>query len=276
MTIYAVGDIQGCYDPFMRLLEKLEFDKKKDKLWSVGDLVNRGPENLRVLEFCMSLGKAFTCTLGNHDLHLMACAAYRRRVKCGDTFDDVLTAPNRDEILHWLRQQKLLHYDKKRDLAMVHAGIAPQWSIQKAVSLAAEVEAVIQDDNLHELYYHNMYGNTPAKWSKDLTGPVRWRVITNYLTRMRFCTPKGKLELDTKTGLLNAPKGYLPWFDAPERKAASTKIVFGHWAALLGEANAKNVYALDTGAVWGQKLTAIDIDNPGKTISVKAVKKAKA
>jgi len=194
MSIYAVGDLQGCYEPLMRLLDKLDFDDKKDELWSVGDLVNRGPESLKVLEFCRSLGDAFTCSLGNHDLHLLAVAACRRTVKRQDTFDDVLTSPNRDEILHWLRHQKLLHYDQKRELVMVHAGIPPQWSIKKACKLAAEVEAVIQDDNLAELYYHNMYGNSPDKWSSELTGPVRWRVITNYLTRMRFCTPKGQLE----------------------------------------------------------------------------------
>lgn len=272
MTIYAVGDLQGCYEPLMRLLEKIDFDEKQDQLWSVGDLVNRGPESLKVLEFCMGLGDAFTCTLGNHDLHLLAVAAYRRRVKQADTFDDVLTSPKRDEILHWLRQQKLFHYDNKRDLAMVHAGVPPQWSIKKTCKLAAEVEAVIQDDNLAELYYHNMYGNSPEKWSSDLTGPVRWRVITNYLTRMRFCTAKGKLELETKTGVDKAPTGYMPWFNVPERKAANTRIVFGHWASLMGSTDVERVHALDTGCVWGQKLTAIDIDNPEKTRSVKAQK----
>lgn len=272
MTIYAVGDLQGCYKELMLLLEKLDFDDKKDQLWCVGDLVNRGPDSLKVLEFCMNLGKSFTCSLGNHDLHLLAVAACRRKVKAADTFDDVLTSPKREEILHWLRHQKLLHYDKKRGLAMVHAGIPPRWSIEKACKLAAEVEAVIQDDNLAEIYYHNMYGNSPDKWSSDLTGPVRWRVITNYLTRLRFCSEKGKLELETKTEPDKAPEGYMPWFKVPERKAADTRIIFGHWAALMGETGVDNIHALDTGCVWGQKLTAIDIDKPHKTRSVKALK----
>ena len=272
MSIYAVGDLQGCYEPLMRLLDKLDFDDNKDELWCAGDLVNRGPKSLKVLEFCMGLGKAFTCSLGNHDLHLLAVAACRRTIKRQDTFDDVLTSPNRDDILHWLRHQKLLHYDRNRDLAMVHAGIPPQWSIKKACKLAAEVESVIQDDNLAELYYNNMYGNSPDKLSSDLTGPVRWRVITNYLTRMRFCTPKGHLELETKTGLDKAPKGCMPWFQVPERKATDTRILFGHWAALMGETGIDNVHALDTGCVWGHKLTAIDIDKPQKTRSVKAKK----
>ena len=269
MAIYAIGDLQGCYEPLMRLLDKLDFDPHKDQLWSVGDLVNRGPESLRVLEFCMSLGDAFTCTLGNHDLHLLAVASCHRVVKPQDTFDDVLTSPKRDEILNWLRHQKLFHYDQKRDLAMVHAGVPPQWSIRKTCKLAAEVESVIQDDNLAELYYTNMYGNSPDKWSSELTGPVRWRVITNYLTRMRFCTPRGKLELITKTESDKAPKGYMPWFRVPDRKAAETRILFGHWAALLGETGVDHVHALDTGCVWGHKLTAIDIDKPQKMRSVK-------
>ncbi|MEQ9022970.1 MAG: symmetrical bis(5'-nucleosyl)-tetraphosphatase [Pseudomonadales bacterium] len=275
MTTYAIGDIQGCYEPFMRLLDKIDFDDKKDKLWSVGDLVNRGPDSLKVLEFCRSLGKNFVCSLGNHDLHLLAVAACRRQVKTGDTFDDVLTSPNRDELLHWLRHQKLLHYDKDRNVAVVHAGIAPQWSMAQACKLASEVEDVIRDDNLAHIYYHNMYGNTPAKWSEELSGPVRWRVITNYLTRMRFCNHKGKLELQTKTGMLNPPKGYMPWFLVPDRKASDTSILFGHWAALLGETfEGENVYALDTGCVWGQKLAAINIDKLDKMHTVKAKKKS--
>jgi len=272
MTTYAVGDIQGCYEPLMRLLDKIKFDEKKDQLWSVGDIVNRGPDSLKVIEFCMSLGTSFSCTLGNHDLHLLAVASCQRRVKVHDTFDDVLLSPKRDELLHWLRHQKLMHYDENRDLALVHAGIPPQWSISKALSLATEVEQVIQDENLSDLYFHNMYGNQPAKWSKELTGPTRWRVITNYLTRMRFCSAKGQLELQTKTGLDDAPEGYIPWFMAPERKAQNTKIVFGHWAALLGKANATNVYPIDTGCVWGLKMTAVDLDNPEKYLSVKAKK----
>ena len=272
MASYAVGDLQGCYEPLMRLLDKLEFDSCRDELWCVGDLVNRGPDSLKVLQFCQSLGSRFICTLGNHDLHLLAVAACQRRVKRQDTFGTVLTSPQRDELLHWLSGQKLLHYDKTRGLAMVHAGIAPQWSIKKALRLASEVEAVLRDANLANLYYRNMYGNLPTKWSATLSGPVRWRVITNYLTRMRFCSPKGHLELHTKTGPDAPPTGYLPWFQVPTRKAADTGIIFGHWAALLGQANTPNIYALDTGCVWGHCLTAIDLDRPELRVSVAANK----
>ena len=256
----------------MRLLDKLAFDEKKDQLWCVGDLVNRGPKSLEVLEFCMGLGDAFTCSLGNHDLHLLAVAVGGCTIRRQDTFDDVLTSPNRDEILNWLRYQKLLHYDEHRNLAMVHAGIPPNWSIKKARKLAAEIEAVIRDDNLTGLYCHNMYGNSPDSWSSDLGSPLRWRVITNYLTRMRFCTEKGRLDLKTKTGLDKTPKGYMPWFEVPGRKAVDTRIIFGHWAALAGATGIENVHALDTGCVWGHRLTAIDIDKPDKTHSVEAEK----
>ncbi len=276
MAIYAVGDIQGCYEPLMRLLDTLKFDDRVDQLWSVGDLVNRGPDSLRVLQFCKSLGSAFTCTLGNHDLHLLAVAACCRKVKRTDTFDDVLTSPDRDELLQWLRVQKLLHFDPERNLAMVHAGIAPQWGLRKALEYAGEVEAVIRDDRLSEIYYHNMYGNLPAKWSKTLTGPVRWRVITNYLTRMRFCSPKGHLELETKTDADSAPNGYAPWYAVPNRKSADTTIIFGHWAALMGKVRIGRVVALDTGCVWGNRLTAVDIDQLDKRTSVKTKKKSKA
>lgn len=270
MTTYAVGDIQGCYDSLRKLLDKAKFDPEKDELWSVGDLINRGPKDYKTLKFCMSLGEKFTCVLGNHDLHFLAIALGYHKVKPSDTFQKVLRSPNLAEIIKWMRHQKLAHYDKSRDIVMVHAGIPPQWSIKKTMKLAQEVEQAIQDEELSELYFGSMYGNQPDLWAKGLTGTKRWRTITNYLTRMRFCDSKGRLELQSKADIASAPKGYMPWFDVPERKAASTTILFGHWAALVGKTSIDNVHALDTGCVWGGKMTMINVDNLSTRISVKA------
>lgn len=273
MTTYAVGDIQGCYDSLKKLLDKANFDPTEDELWSVGDLINRGPKDYEVLKFCMELGDKFTCVLGNHDLHFLAIAMGYHEPRSSDTFQKVLNAPDLDDIVQWLRHQKLTHYDESRNIVMVHAGIPPKWSIKKTLKLAAEVETAIQDEELSRLYFANMYGNQPNIWSKKLTGTKRWRVITNYLTRMRFCHPKGRLELRSKAGIEHAPKGYLPWFEIENRKAADTTILFGHWAALLGVANVENIHALDTGCVWGGKMTMINIDEPDQLISVKAKEK---
>lgn len=273
MAIYTVGDLQGCYKSLMKLLEKVSFDPKNDELWAVGDLINRGPKNYEVLKFCMGLGELFTGVLGNHDLHFLAVALGYQEARNGDTFQDVLGAPDLDEIVHWLRQLKLLHYDKSRDLAMVHAGIPPIWSIKKARKLANEVEIAIRDEKQSRLYFANMYGNDPNIWSKKLSGVRRWRVITNYLTRMRFCNPRGRLELRSKAGITHAPSGYMPWFQVSDRKAYKTTILFGHWAALLGVTDVDNALALDTGCVWGERMTAVDIDNLGKRISVKCQEK---
>lgn len=273
MARYAVGDIQGCYDSLMKLLKKARFDPEKDELWSVGDLINRGPKDYRVLKYCMSLGDRFTCVLGNHDLHFLAIALGYFEIKRNDTFKEVLNAPDLEEIVSWLRKQKLAHYDSERDILMVHAGVPPQWSVKKTLSRAKEVEEIIQDEKLSRLYFANMYGNFPRVWSKSLKGTRRWRIITNYLTRMRFCDPKGKLEFRSKAGVKHAPDGYMPWFEVEERTAANTTILFGHWAALMGQADAENVQALDTGCVWGNKMTLINVDNLSKRISVKAQEK---
>ena len=270
MARYAVGDIQGCYDSLMKLLKKANFDPSKDELWSVGDLINRGPKDYQVLKYCMSLGDRFTCVLGNHDLHFLAIALGYFEAKDSDTFHDVLDAPDLKEITDWLRNQKLAHYDQDRDILMVHAGVPPIWSVKKTLALAAEVEDVIRDKKLSRLYFANMYGNLPRVWSKQLAGTKRLRVITNYLTRMRFCDSKSRLEFRSKAGIKHAPKGYKPWFEVKDRKAEKTDILFGHWAALMGEAEAKHVHALDTGCVWGGRMTLINIDDLSERISVKA------
>jgi bis(5'-nucleosyl)-tetraphosphatase (symmetrical) len=261
MTTYAVGDLQGCLQPLRCLLQRVAFDPAKDRLWLVGDLVNRGPESLATLRFVYSLREAVTCVLGNHDLHLLAAAHNIERLKKADTLREILDAPDRDELLDWLRRQKLLHYDAERDIALVHAGIPPQWSLDKALSRAAEVEQALRDDSRLPLFLDGMYGNEPAKWSGELQGITRLRVITNYFTRMRFCTADGTLDLKSKEGLDNAPPGYAPWFSHASRKTRGQKIVFGHWAALEGRCNEPGLFALDTGCVWGGAMSLLNIDS---------------
>ncbi|WP_409300571.1 symmetrical bis(5'-nucleosyl)-tetraphosphatase, partial [Pseudomonas sp. KCJK8993] len=237
MATYAVGDLQGCLEPLQCLLEQVAFDPARDRLWLVGDLVNRGPQSLDTLRYLYSIRESLVCVLGNHDLHLLAAWRNIERLKKSDTLREILQAPDCEELLQWLRQQQLMHYDETRNVAMVHAGIAPQWSLKKALKYAAEVEQALRDDNLFEPFLDGMYGNDPAKWDSELKGVTRLRVITNYFTRMRFCSSDGKLDLKTKEGLDTAPAGYAPWFSHKERKTRELKIIFGHWAALEGQCN---------------------------------------
>lgn len=260
MATYAVGDLQGCLEPLKCLLERVAFDQTRDKLWLVGDLVNRGPQSLQTLRFLYSIRESLVCVLGNHDLHLLAAGHDIERLKKSDTLREILEAPDRAELLEWLRQQKLMHYDEQRNIALVHAGIPPQWSLRKALKCAAEVEEVLRDDNRLTPYLDGMYGNEPLKWDNDLKGVTRLRVITNYFTRMRFCTREGKLDLKSKEGVDTAPAGYAPWFTYDERKTRDVKIIFGHWAALEGHCNQPGVFALDTGCVWGGSMTLMNVD----------------
>lgn len=261
MTTYAVGDLHGCLKPLQRLLERVAFDPRHDRLWLVGDLVNRGPESLETLRFLYRMRESLVCVLGNHDLHLLAASRHIERLKRGDTLREILEAPDRDDLLDWLRQQKLLHYDEPRNMALVHAGIPPQWNIAKALRRAAEVEHALRDDALYPMFLDGMYGNEPARWDKELQGVTRLRMITNYFTRMRFCKPDGTLDLKSKEGLGTAPVGYLPWFSHTQRKTRGQKILFGHWASLEGRCDEPNVFALDTGCVWGGSMTLMNIDN---------------
>lgn len=260
MAVYAVGDLQGCLQPLKCLLEQVAFDPANDKLWLVGDLINRGPESLETLRFLYRMRESVVCVLGNHDLHLLAVAYNIERLKKGDTLRDILQAPDCNDLLTWLRQQPLLHYDAERNTALVHAGIPPQWSLKKALKYAGEVEHALRDDSLIKPFLDGMYGNDPAKWDSDLTGIPRLRVITNYFTRMRFCTRDGKLDLKSKEGLGTAPPGFAPWFSYKERKTRDTKIIFGHWAALEGQCPEPGVFALDTGCVWGGAMTLLNVD----------------
>lgn len=261
MRTFAVGDIQGCLEPLKCLLDRVHFDPAKDRLWLVGDLVNRGPQSLETLRFLFSMRDCLTCVLGNHDLHLLAVAHNIERLKRNDTLQEILEAPDRADLLDWLRRQKLLHYDEQRDIAMVHAGIPPQWTLRKALRLAAEVEQALQDDARLLPFLDGMYGNDPACWDKDLHGIERLRVITNYLTRMRFCQPDGTLDLKSKEGVETAPPGFAPWFSYPHRRTHGQKIIFGHWAALEGRCNEAGLCALDTGCVWGGAMTLLNIDS---------------
>lgn len=261
MATYAVGDLQGCLEPLQCLLEQVAFDPARDRLWLVGDLVNRGPQSLETLRYLYSIRDSLVCVLGNHDLHLLAAWRNIERLKKSDTLREILEAPDCEELLQWLRQQKLMHYDEALHVALVHAGIAPQWSLKKALKCAAEVEEALRDDNRFEPFLDGMYGNDPAKWDSDLKGVTRLRVITNYFTRMRFCTSEGKLDLKSKEGLDTAPAGYAPWFSHKERKTRDLKIIFGHWAALEGRSNEPGIFALDSGCVWGGAMTLLNVDS---------------
>jgi len=264
MAVYLIGDVQGCDDALGRLLEKIGFSASRDTLYLLGDLVNRGPDSLGVLRRLMALDGAAHCVLGNHDLHLLAAAHNVERLKKHDTLQEILDAPDRADLLEWLRQQKLMHYDEQRDIALVHAGIAPQWTLKKALKRAAEVEEVLRDDARLPLFLDGMYGNEPACWDGDLHGVTRLRVITNYFTRMRFCTEDGTLDLKSKEGVDTAPPGYAPWFSWPSRKTRGQKIIFGHWAALEGHCDEPGLHALDSGCVWGGAMTLMNIDSGEK------------
>jgi len=261
MTTYVIGDVQGCFDALERLLTAIHFDSSRDILWFTGDLVNRGPQSLEVLRFIKTLGEARQKTvLGNHDLHLLAVAYGVRELHHDDTLQAVLAAPDRNELMDWLRHRPLLYEDKNTGFVLTHAGLAPAWSLKQARLLAQEVEAVLRG-NTPAYYLKQMYGNQPDLWEDRLTGIERLRCITNYLTRMRLCHPDGRLELSYKGRIDTMPPGLIPWFDVPDRANSNVKILFGHWAALGGKADVSNVYPLDTGCVWGNCLTAMRLED---------------
>lgn len=260
MATYAVGDLQGCIDPLYELLENINFDLQKDELWFSGDLVNRGPSSLATLRFAYGMGKAAKVVLGNHDLHLLAIAAGQRSPTRKDTLNDVLEAEDAEELLSWLRHQPLMVHDQKLGYCMVHAGIPPDWSLETALGRAKEVETVLQSADYRDFFAH-MYGDTPAGWSEGISGWPRLRVITNYLTRMRFIDAQGQLEFQTKTGTQPAPEGFTPWFAYPEHACRHEKILFGHWASINGITNSHYALALDTGCVWGGELTMMRLED---------------
>ncbi|HVY54117.1 MAG TPA: symmetrical bis(5'-nucleosyl)-tetraphosphatase [Gammaproteobacteria bacterium] len=267
MATYAIGDVQGCYTALLKLLDHINFDPAKDVLWFTGDLVNRGSNSLEVLRFVKQLGNSQRTVLGNHDLHLLARAFGQHSGWKEDTLTEILQAPDRDELIEWLRQQPLFYYDADLEFALVHAGLAPSWDLQKSLDLAKEVEIVLQTNQITEFLGH-MYGNEPNYWDDNLTSWARLRTITNHLTRIRFCRPDGSIDLSEKGPSDSPINRLIPWFRFPHRASENFKIIFGHWAALGGITNTPNAYSLDTGCVWGFKLTAMRLED-GKRFGVK-------
>lgn len=257
MAIYAIGDIQGCYAEFEQLLQQIEFNAAHDRLWLVGDLVNRGPESLAVLRRVKSLGEAAVTVLGNHDLHLLAVAEGVAEPSHSDTLDEILNAPDRDELLNWLRHQRLLHAES--DYVLVHAGLLPAWTVEQARHLAHEVEQVLRGDD-YVAFLQKMYGNTPDHWDDGLTGYKRLRVITNAFSRLRVCSAQGEMQFKFKGELRDVPHGLMPWYEVPGRASAAATVIFGHWSA-LGLVLKQNTMALDTGCLWGGALTAIRLED---------------
>lgn len=254
--IHLVGDLQGCCDAFDSLLAEIGFSPSRDRLVVLGDLVNRGPQSLAVLQRLRGFGASATCLLGNHDLHLLAVAHGVRRPHRSDTLGEILASPERTAWLDWLRQRRMACIDS--GWLCVHAGVVPQWSAARTLELAAEVEALLAGPDL-PAFLQVMYGNEPRRWHDGLQGAARWRFIVNTLTRIRFCRPDGELELETKDGAGAAPAGFLPWFDVPARATAGQPVAFGHWST-LGLIDRPDLLSIDTGCVWGGALTAVRVD----------------
>ena len=259
---YLIGDVQGCCDALGRLLALIDFSPSRDRLWLLGDLVNRGPQSLATLRRLQGLGDAANCLLGNHDLHLLATAHGVRSAHRGDTLDDILAAPDREALVDWLRRQHLALFDA--GWLMVHAGVVPQWSRDDVLAAAAEVQAVLRGPDLPD-FLHAMYGNEPARWSPELAGTARLRFTVNVLTRLRFCTADGTMDFKTKDGAGAAPEGFMPWFDVPGRRTADVPVAFGHWST-LGLLDRPGLLGLDTGCVWGGRLTAARVDGTTREI----------
>lgn len=258
MSIYAIGDVQGCFEPLVALVARIERETPGARYWLAGDLVNRGPHSLETLRFVRSLGERAVTVLGNHDLHLLAVAAGVRKQQAMDSLDAVLQAPDSRELIDWLRTRPLAHYEGGH--LLVHAGVLPQWTASQAVLLAKEVERVLQGDDWAD-FMGEIYGNQPDRWQDDLTGTARWRCIVNGLTRLRFCSEDGRMDFKAKGEAADAPAGMVPWFETGYRQTAGRDtVVFGHWSA-LGLLLRADLIGLDTGCVWGRQLTAVRLDD---------------
>jgi len=268
MTTYAIGDIQGCYDPLRRLLDEIRFDPANDRLWFCGDLVNRGGQSLEVLRLVHSLDAYSITVLGNHDLSLLAIADRdekdQRRVN--PDLQRVLFAADREPLLDWLRQRPLMHVDESLNFALVHAGLAPKWTIRIAARRAREVEKRLRGKNRKGLF-KQMYGNKPAAWSPTLDGVARIRTIINVMTRLRFCDVRGRIAFDEKGPPGSQTPGLYPWYEVPGHAARDMRVVFGHWSA-LGLYRSLGVYGIDTGCVWGGQLTALTLEAEPRVIQV--------
>jgi bis(5'-nucleosyl)-tetraphosphatase (symmetrical) len=258
MSIYAIGDVQGCFTALQDLCLKIQFDPHRDTLWFSGDLINRGAQSLEVLRFVKGLGSSAVTVLGNHDLHFLAVANNAIELRPKDTLGEVLAAPDLMELRNWLQAQPLLYHAE--GFTLVHAGLAPQWDLQQAQGLAKEVEQLLQSPTQAVTFFKKMYGDTPTRWQDNLSGWKRYRLISNYFTRMRFCDVQGNLDLNIK-GAISPHDAYIPWFKVPNRRSKDLRILFGHWASLNGIVDEPRVYGLDTGCVWGKCLTALRLED---------------
>jgi len=264
VTRFAIGDVQGCHQELRALVAQLKFSPDRDRLWFVGDLVNRGPDSLESLRFVRALADNALVVLGNHDLHLLAVAFGSRRRRSADTLDEVLAAPDRDALLEWLLTRPLAHFDGNRDL-MVHAGLVPQWTVGTTLTLAREVESALRSDP--RALFDNMYGDEPRRWRDDLWGTERLRFVINVMTRMRVCTSDGQIDLKIKGKPPPRHSPLRPWFEVENRRSRDARIIFGHWSA-LGFVNREGVLGLDSGCVWGGALTAFDLDSDRPPVAV--------
>ena len=269
MAVHAIGDVQGCAVELEALLARIDFEAQRDRLWFVGDLVNRGPDSLTVLRRVEAMGDAAIVVLGNHDLHLLAVARGNARLKPADRgLQTVLDAPDRERLLDWLQSRSMLHHDPGLGITMVHAGLPPQWDLPTAIGCARELEAELRSERTGR-FYRRMYGNEPDLWRDDLSGDARLRFIVNCLTRLRVCDAHGRVALGFKGRLDQLPAGLTPWFRARGRRTAGQRIVCGHWSA-LGYLDESGVASIDTGCVWGGALTALRLDRPSGPVQVPA------
>ena len=268
MATYAIGDIQGCHAEFVALLDAVSFRPSDDRLWLLGDLINRGPDSLAVMDLVMSLDAQTTTVLGNHDLHFLAIHYGGHSPVASDTFHDLLGAPNVGQIARWLRGQRFFHTDDTLGYAMAHAGILPGWSMRQAQVYSNELMAVLQGEEFRN-YFRDLYGNVPDRFSENLAGMDRWRILTNVFTRMRLVDADGRLNFKHKGGLAQAPADLIPWYASMTDELRGHRLVFGHWAALDGHTGRDDIIALDTGCVWGRDLTALCLES-GEIVRVSA------
>lgn len=258
MATYAIGDLQGCYQDFKCLLDKIQFNADKDQIWLCGDLVNRGPDSLKTLQLCYQMRDNLLTVLGNHDLHMLAVISGTIEKKRKDTFHDILESPECDTLAEWLLSCPLLHENDQ--YVLTHAGIYPGWTLQQARGYAHEVEQVLTNPAMRQQFFQNMYGNIPAHWDESLSSTDRWRTITNFFTRMRLVDKEGKIDLVHKESLETIPEGLTPWFQWHKRIPIEKKTLFGHWAALEGNTHSDQIIGLDTGCVWGNELSAFCLE----------------
>lgn len=264
MAIYAIGDIQGCYNELRQLLDQINFDPTQDQLWLAGDLVNRGPHSLETLRFVKSLGDAAISVLGNHDLHLIATVVSLGKTGKKDTLGPILRAADCDELIDWLRRQRLFYHDGR--FCMLHAGLPPQWDLALTQQMATETEQAIQGDD-YQRFFRSMYGNKPTLWQDDLPKTEKLRFAINCFSRLRYCTADGELDFSQKGAPGSQPAHLIPWFSVPGRKSQDLRIIFGHWST-LGFYQAHNVFGIDTGCLWGGQLTALKLDDQPRRISM--------